>query len=311
MTDSYEYDAFGNLTTLTGSSSNSHLFAGEQLDPTLGLYYLRARYMDPNQGRFTARDPFEGLIFDPGSLNKYAYAHNNPVNRTDPTGLFTLLEQSISTAIIAVVATIASPLADSAEPAQDTVDKIEKILEEYESLKTLKLNENAARAELGAEWTAVVQALLRGENQLESVVEIVQAVRDPENVKLGEGSVNFAYKVSAALAGDEVFKKVIMALWRGNTGLWMRILPEGEEVRLPAGYLDCRYNDYVRQTFGLRVIQDGVSHFKLDIGRFSELFEGLGVASAYTNFLVLVAETGDDLMFNTTPPPPAGGQCAF
>ena len=311
VTDSYEYDAFGNLTTLTGSSSNSHLFAGEQLDPTLGLYYLRARYMDPNQGRFTARDPFEGLIFDPGSLNKYAYAHNNPVNRTDPTGLFTLLEQSISTAIIAVVATIASPLADSAEPAQDTVDKIEKILEEYESLKTLKLNENAARAELGAEWTAVVQALLRGENQLESVVEIVQAVRDPENVKLGEGSVNFAYKVSAALAGDEVFKKVIMALWRGNTGLWMRILPEGEEVRLPAGYLDCRYNDYVRQTFGLRVIQDGVSHFKLDIGRFSELFEGLGVASAYTNFLVLVAETGDDLMFNTTPPPPAGGQCAF
>ena len=212
-----------------------------------------------------------------------------------------------------MVATIATPLADVLKPAQDTVDKIEKIMEEYENLHTLKLNEKAARAELGAEWTTVVERLLGGNSreQFDSVVQVANAVLDPESVKLGKGSVDFAYQVSAAMAGDEVFKKVIMALWRGNTGLWMRILPEGEEVKLPAAYLDCRYNDYVRATFGLRVLQDGFAHFKLDIGRFSELFEGLGVASAYTNFLVLVAESGDELMFNTTPDPPPGGRCAF
>ena len=311
VTDSYEYDAFGNPTALSGSSPNTYLFAGEQLDPGLGLglYYLRARYMDPAQGRFTTRDPFEGLIFDPATLNKYAYAHNNPVNRTDPTGLFSLTELSIAVAISASLSTGSDLPLTLTKFAQETTGKINQVISEFESLNTLKLNESAARAELGTEWAAVIRALLSGENQVDSAVRIRDAVRDPGKVKLGKGAVDFAYKVSAALAGKGMFKKVIMALWRGNAGLWMRILPEGEEVRLPAGYLDCGYNDYVSATFGLQVIQDGFDHFKLDIGKFSGFFEGLGITSAYTNFLVLVAETGGDLMLNTQPPIPPGGRC--
>jgi len=44
VTDQYTYDAFGNLITNTGTTPNNYRFAGEQSDPNLGLYYLRARY---------------------------------------------------------------------------------------------------------------------------------------------------------------------------------------------------------------------------------------------------------------------------
>src|SRR6185312_13097834 len=45
VTDTYDYDAFGNLIASTGSTPNNYLFAGEQWDPNLGLYYNRARYL--------------------------------------------------------------------------------------------------------------------------------------------------------------------------------------------------------------------------------------------------------------------------
>ncbi|HKQ36941.1 MAG TPA: RHS repeat-associated core domain-containing protein, partial [Verrucomicrobiae bacterium] len=60
--------------------------AGEQFDRHLGLYYLRARYMNPNTGRFWSMDAFEGNQTDPISLHKYVYATDNPVNIVDPSG---------------------------------------------------------------------------------------------------------------------------------------------------------------------------------------------------------------------------------
>jgi hypothetical protein len=54
----------------------------------LGDYYLRARYYDTEIGRFIRRDDYEGGIQNPLTLHKYVYTHNNPVNATDPTGLF-------------------------------------------------------------------------------------------------------------------------------------------------------------------------------------------------------------------------------
>ena len=38
----YDYDAFGNLIHQTGTMPNNYLFAGEQFDPDLNLYYNRA-----------------------------------------------------------------------------------------------------------------------------------------------------------------------------------------------------------------------------------------------------------------------------
>ena len=47
VTDSYEYDAFGNKFTVSGTTPNNYLYRGEQYDSDLGLYYLRARYYNP------------------------------------------------------------------------------------------------------------------------------------------------------------------------------------------------------------------------------------------------------------------------
>jgi len=86
VTDSYEYDAFGNSFTKTGTTPNNYLYRGEQYDPDLGLYYLRARYYNPATGRFLSRDPEDGKFADPATLHKYLYAGGDPANRIDPLG---------------------------------------------------------------------------------------------------------------------------------------------------------------------------------------------------------------------------------
>ncbi|MGD0733384.1 MAG: DUF2341 domain-containing protein [Terracidiphilus sp.] len=92
VTDSYEYDAFGNSFTKQGTTPNSYLYRGEQFDADLGLYYLRARYYNPNTGRFLSRDPEDGKQTDPASLHKYLYANGDPVNGMDPNGREDLVE---------------------------------------------------------------------------------------------------------------------------------------------------------------------------------------------------------------------------
>jgi RHS repeat-associated protein len=66
--------------------------SGEQYDPDLGLYYLRARYYNSLTGRFISRDPVGGQMADPKTLHKYLYASGDPVNAKDPTGRSALLE---------------------------------------------------------------------------------------------------------------------------------------------------------------------------------------------------------------------------
>jgi RHS repeat-associated protein len=88
VTDTYDYDAFGNLIHSTGSTPNNHLFAGEQLDPDLDLYYNRARYLNTSTGRFWSMDTHEGFDQDPGSLHKYLYVEADPITLLDTTGHF-------------------------------------------------------------------------------------------------------------------------------------------------------------------------------------------------------------------------------
>lgn len=89
VSDTYTFDAFGNLIARTGTTPNDYLYVGERFDANLGFYYLRARYMNPQSGRFHTMDSFEGVIQDPLSLHKYLYANADPVNKLDPTGHYT------------------------------------------------------------------------------------------------------------------------------------------------------------------------------------------------------------------------------
>ncbi len=97
ITDSYEYDAFGNSFTVNGTTPNNYLYRGEQYDPDLGLYYLRARYYNPATGRFMSGDPEDGELSDPATLYKYAYADDDPANETDPTGRSVAVEDAVVT----------------------------------------------------------------------------------------------------------------------------------------------------------------------------------------------------------------------
>ena len=69
----------------TGTSANPPRYTGRERDPDTGLYYYRARYYDPDLGRFLSEDP---LGFDAGDPNFYAYVGNNPLIASDPTGEF-------------------------------------------------------------------------------------------------------------------------------------------------------------------------------------------------------------------------------
>jgi RHS repeat-associated protein len=86
VTDTYEYDAFGNLLSSTGSTPNNYLFAGEQFDPALGIYQMRARWYRGGTGRFISRDPVEGVLCCGLSWNPYLYVKDNSVNYIDPSG---------------------------------------------------------------------------------------------------------------------------------------------------------------------------------------------------------------------------------
>jgi RHS repeat-associated protein len=100
VTDTYEYDAFGNLLDHTGTTPNNYLYRGEQWDPDLSLYYLRARYMNPLTGRFLSRDPEDGDPASPASLHKYVYAGADPVNLVDPSGRASLVDYSRTIAFL-------------------------------------------------------------------------------------------------------------------------------------------------------------------------------------------------------------------
>jgi RHS repeat-associated protein len=76
------YSAFGAMLSETGTSPNRLKYTGREDDGT-GLYYYRARYYDPETGRFISEDP---LGFGARDVNFYAYVGNNPVNFNDPSG---------------------------------------------------------------------------------------------------------------------------------------------------------------------------------------------------------------------------------
>jgi RHS repeat-associated protein len=63
----------------------------------------RCRVYDPGPGRFTSQDPFPGSPSDPQSLHKYLYCEADPVNRIDPTGMFSIEELGVSIAIGAIM----------------------------------------------------------------------------------------------------------------------------------------------------------------------------------------------------------------
>jgi RHS repeat-associated protein len=81
-TGSITFDAYGNKVESTGTVSPLG-YDGQYTSTDTGLIYLRARVYDPATAQFLSVDPIEPITTAP-----YNYASDNPVNATDPTGLF-------------------------------------------------------------------------------------------------------------------------------------------------------------------------------------------------------------------------------
>ncbi|WP_432151355.1 ricin-type beta-trefoil lectin domain protein [Streptomyces sp. bgisy029] len=94
-------DPFGNQRGAPTNTMRNHTgFLGATRDDASGYTPLGARLYDPVVGRFLSADPVLDLA-DPLQSNGYAYAHNNPVTLSDPTGLAVTLTASEKAAALA------------------------------------------------------------------------------------------------------------------------------------------------------------------------------------------------------------------
>lgn len=99
VSDRYDYLPFGETLAHAGASEHPYLFAGERFEPGAGAYDLRARSYDPATGTFLSRDAHAGEPTRPMSFNPYQYADADPINKLDPSGLFSVMEINISSAL--------------------------------------------------------------------------------------------------------------------------------------------------------------------------------------------------------------------
>ena len=94
----YRYTDFGE-TTINGDdkAENEVCYTGGIYDQSTGLYYLNARYYNPEDARFLTEDTYRGENDKPDTQHLYVYCANNPINHVDPSGhyavaLYTLVK---------------------------------------------------------------------------------------------------------------------------------------------------------------------------------------------------------------------------
>jgi RHS repeat-associated protein len=139
--EQYEYDAFGQpyFYDAGGNSigaydaqgrwagyslfGNRFLFTGREWLSDVKLYDYRARMYQPELGRFLQPDPKQ---FAAGDYNLYRYCHNDPVNRTDPTGLQTFM---IEIPPVLIEAEIPRPIIERATIPREMLDQAVRLNE--------------------------------------------------------------------------------------------------------------------------------------------------------------------------------------
>ena len=103
MQETTAYAAYGERTN--ASFDTQKCYIGERYDPETGLLYLNARYMDPAFGRFISPDDWDPVLEGVGT-NRYAYAGNDPVNKSDGNGHnyeYSGLEVAVGIGVVAEV----------------------------------------------------------------------------------------------------------------------------------------------------------------------------------------------------------------
>lgn len=90
LADSRVWDPYGQpaagAAAQTGRTDPTVGFQADWTDPLSGEVWMGARWYAPADGVFTSRDSYAGELSTPVSLNRYTYAHNDPLEYFDPDG---------------------------------------------------------------------------------------------------------------------------------------------------------------------------------------------------------------------------------
>jgi len=102
ITGAYRYDPYGAMLNMQPAFGNVYGYNGESYNAKTGLQYLRARFYDTEDGRFTSEDTYFGKQGNPLTLHKYLY-----VNNIDPSGhFFKKIASAVNSAAKAVTNTV-------------------------------------------------------------------------------------------------------------------------------------------------------------------------------------------------------------
>jgi RHS repeat-associated protein len=86
----HDFLPFGQDTPAGPNGTDTFLFAGHERDAGVASDYFGARFYSSFAERFATPDPLsitDERVGEPYRLNRYAYAHNNPLRFVDPSGL--------------------------------------------------------------------------------------------------------------------------------------------------------------------------------------------------------------------------------
>jgi RHS repeat-associated protein len=222
VTDTYTYDAFGNLIASAGATANNYRFAGEQFDPNLGDYYLRQRYYDTDSGRFTKRDTYEGSLSSPITLHKYLYGNANPVAYTDPSGLFSAGEAQAA-------ANIANTLAGIQFQSYSYLVRATLAGEDYDFLQELLVDlawSAALPLIIGGAWAAKSGiSQLQKSNKATSASQSFLSFTNPTSPSTHRSGVNHLKtgKIIKMMTSSDIGKKIWEEVQAGNINMTLSI----------------------------------------------------------------------------------------
>ncbi|HIH41657.1 TPA: hypothetical protein HA239_04535 [Candidatus Woesearchaeota archaeon] len=141
------YAPFGSI--VSGGEETRYDYENKEYDETIGTYDFHFRQYNPEFGIFMQPDTLIQNVYDPQSLNRYAFERNNPYNRVDPTGHFELVSGTVFVGALAV-ASIAAFIAWSSPIIGPSIDWYKSSRQVLQA----KATENKAKSlyDLGEKW---------------------------------------------------------------------------------------------------------------------------------------------------------------